>query len=183
MRKGTTFAFLAILLTLALVCSCSTTAKVSVTDGLRLNLLPASAITEPLDVYQLMEGTIPGYGEAVLESYLIADGSGIEMYLFAPTGQTIAVVRYDGDKASMESEFIPHGDLAAAYMVFDIQMCYADSKAIEACGLDVTETSGESRERVVSYKGEILYKISQNDNTCTLENIRRAYSYTLETLE
>ncbi len=181
--KRTTYALFAMMLGLALICSCSTTAKVSVTDGLRLNLLPASAITEPLDVYQLMEGTIPGYGEAVLESYLVADESGIEMYLFAPTGQTIAVVHYDGNKASMESEFIPHGEIAAAYMVFDIQMCYADCKAIEACGLQISETTGESKERVVSYKGEILYKISYAGNTCTLVNMRRAYSYTLETLE
>ncbi len=183
MRKRSILVFCAVILILCLTSSCSTTSKVSVTDELRMPLLPASSIAEPIEVYQLMEGTIPGYGEAVLESYLVADGKGIEMYLFAPTGQTIAVVRYDGERASMESEFIPHGDLAAAYMVFDIQMCYAKAKAIEEQGLEITETLGETRDREISYKGEILYKISYLGNKCTLENIRRAYSYTLETLD
>ena len=183
MRKKTISIICAIIIGLCLTSSCSTTRKVSVTDGLRMELLPASAITEPIDAYQLMDGTIPGYGEAVLDSYLVANGNGIEMYLFAPTGQTIAVVRYDGEKASMESEFIPYGEIAAAYMVFDIQMCYSDRKAIEDSGLEVTESLGEDRDRVISYKGEILYKIRYTGNTCTLENIQRAYSYTLETLE
>ena len=183
MRKKTAFMLCAIIIGICLTSSCSTTSKVSVADGLRMGLLPADAIAEPIESYQLMEGTIPGYGEATLESYLVADQGGLEMYLFAPTGQTIAVVRYDGKKASMDSEFIPYGDIAAAYMVFDVQMCYADCKAITDAGLEIVETQGEARERRILHNGEILYIIRYTESSCMLENVRRAYSYALYTLE
>ena len=180
MRKR---AFILILAILVLVCSCSTTSHVNVA-GLAIDLLPANAIKRNIDVYQLMDGTLPGYGDAVLESYLAADGNGIEMYLFAPTGQTIAVVRYDGQKASMESEFIPYGNVAAAYMVFDVQMCYAEADEIEKSGLSVSETlSGETRSRVISHGSETLYRIEYSGNTCVVTNVPLEYSYVLETLE
>lgn len=180
MKNRNVFFTGAIVLVSMLSVSCRMTSRVSVTDNLRLDLLPASSIQRSIEEYQLMDGTLPGYGEAFLESYLVADSTGIEMYLFAPTGQTIAVVRYDGRKASMDSEFIPHGDIAAAYMVFDIQMCYAEASSIEDLGLVVSETE---HTRTISFGDDILYVITQEGNICVLENIQRAYSYSLETLD
>ena len=183
MRKSKTFLICTIVVLVCLTSSCSSTRRVSVADGLAVDLLPASAISQTIDAYQLMDGTIPGYGEAVLESYMVAGPEGIDLYLFAPTGQTIAHVVYDGQRATMESDFIPHGDVAARYMAFDIQMCYADTRVIEESGLEVNEVSGERRTREISYDGRLLYRIVFVGNTLTLENIQRGYSYMLETLE
>ncbi len=183
MKKRSMFIICAIVILVCLTSSCSSTSRVSVTEDLRLDLLPLEAIRERIDVYQLMTGTIPGYGDAVLESYLVADDKGIEMYLFAPTGQTIATVRYDGLKASMDSEFIPHGEIASSYMVFDIQMCYADARDIEKSGLVVEERIVEGKRiRSLSYEGTSLYEISYMGNLVTVDNVYRGYSYTLETL-
>lgn len=171
-------------LCLLLLVSCAT--KVSVADGASVSLLPPSAMPE-MDSYQLLSGNIAGFGETACEAYLAVDASLMDMYLFAPTGQTIAHITYDGKDALMESTFIEY-PIVAYYILADIQFCFAPfevlGESLGAAGLGLSEniTDEGTIRTITDRKGNVVYRISSFGSCVEVCNILRAYDYVIEFL-
>ena len=179
---------LAALLIVLVLASC---ASLEVRMGKRtdFHLLPLDSVAEPLDSYQLVTGTFPGFDEAVaLEAWLVWDDSSLEMMLFAPTGQTMAKVVYDGKDITFESAFIPEYRIVGLYIVADMQLCFASSGPLDselsACGMTLVEgfEGGELVRRTVSEGNVPLYEITYDGTVITVTNLLRGYSYSIEIL-
>ncbi len=180
---------LAALLIVLVLASC---ASLEIRMGKRtdFHLLPLDSVAEPLDSYQLVTGTFPGFDEAVaLEAWLVWDDVSLEMMLFAPTGQTMAKVVYDGQDITFESAFIPEYRIVGLYIVADMQLCFASSKPLDrelsACGMTLVEgyEGGKLVRRSVSEGNVPLYEITYDDDAViTVSNLLRSYSYSIEIL-
>ena len=186
MRKAI-LVFTALLLLFALT-SC-TSLKVRMGESSDFHLLPLSAVGEPLDSYQLVTGTFPGMeDEMAVEAWLVWDDLGLELMLFAPTGQTMGKVSYDGQKLSFESTFLPEYRIIGMYIVADMQLCFASSGALEAefGENDMILVEGFEHEvltrRTVFEKGALVYEITYRENVIKVSNNLRDYSYTIEIL-
>lgn len=186
MRKAI-LVFTALLLVFVLA-SCSSL-KVRMGESSDFHLLPLSAVGEPLDSYQLVTGTFPGMGdEMAVEAWLVWDDQALDLMLFAPTGQTMGKVTYDGEKLTFESTFLPEYRIIGMYIVADMQLCFATSAALEAefgeNGMILVE--GFEHEvltrRTVFEKGALVYEITYNGNVISVSNTLRGYSYTIEIL-
>ena len=181
------FALMALLMVFVLV-SC-TSLKVRMGEKSDFRLLPLDAVDGPLDSYQLVTGTFPGFDEGIaLEAWLVWDDVSLEMMLFAPTGQTMGKVVYDGNDISFESAFIPEYRVVGLYMVADMQLCFASSPALE------TALSGSGMSLDEEYTGDVLvcrcvregekqvYEITYDGPVITVSNLLRGYSYSIEIL-
>ena len=186
MRK--TFAVITVLLILLVLASC-TSLKIRMGESSDFHLLPLSSINEPLDSYQLVSGTFPGFDEGMsLEAWLVWDDQSLELMLFAPTGQTMGKVLYDGESLSFESTFMPEYRIIGMYIVADMQLCFASS---EALGTEFGENGmiliegfddGKLTRRSVFEDGSPVYEITYSDNVISVTNFLGGYSYTIESL-
>lgn len=179
---------LAALLMVLVLASC-TSLKVRMGEKSDFHLLPPDSVPEPLDSYQLVTGTFPGFdGSIVLEAWLVWDDAALEMMLFAPTGQTMGKVVYDGKDITFESAFIPQYRIVGLYMVADMQLCFSGSaalgNALSDAGMELQETRSDKSlvSRCIYEKGRQLYEISYDGPVITVSNLLRGYSYTIELL-
>lgn len=186
MRKA--FVIAAALLMLVVLASC-TSLKVRMGESSDFHLLPLSSVGEPLDSYQLVSGTFPGFDEGMsLEAWLVWDEQSLELMLFAPTGQTMGKVLYDGERLSFESTFMPEYRIIGMYIVADMQLCFATSEALETefgeNGMILIEGFDDGRltRRSVFEDGSPVYEITYSDNVISVTNFLRDYSYTIEIL-
>ena len=176
------------LLLLFVLASCSSL-KVRMGESSDFHLLPLSAVGDPLDSYQLVTGTFPGMeDEMAIEAWLVWDDQALDLMLFAPTGQTMGKVTYDGEKLSFESTFLPEYRIVGMYIVADMQLCFATSAALEAefgeNGMILVEGYEHDvlKRRTVFEKGVMVYEITYNGNVISVSNTLRGYSYTIEIL-
>ena len=165
------------------------TLSVKMGDSSRFTLLPPSAITEPMDSYQLITGSFPGYENVAMEAWFTSDESSLTLMMFAPTGQTMGKVFYDGKDVSFESTFLPEYRIIGLYIIADMQLCFATTGAIGAelskSDLYMVETySGNIlTKRIIVEDDELVYLIEYQDNGITVTNYLRDYSYTIEFLQ
>ena len=186
MRKA--FVIAAALLMLLVLASC-TSLKVRMGESSDFHLLPLASVGELLDSYQLVSGTFPGFDEGMsLEAWLVWDDQSLELMLFAPTGQTMGKVLYDGERLSFESTFMPEYRIIGMYIVADMQLCFATSEALETefgeNGMMLIEGFDDGRltRRSVFEDGSPVYEITYSDNVISVTNFLRSYSYTIEIL-
>ena len=179
---------LAALLMVLVLASCNSL-KVRMGEKADFRLLPLDSVSEPLDSYQLVTGTFPGFDEGIaLEAWLVWDDVSLEMMLFAPTGQTMGKVVYDGKNITFESAFIPEYRVVGLYMVADMQLCFAGSAALEEAlsdaGMELEEerVDGVLVSRCVYEKGKQIYGITYDGPVIEVSNLLRDYSYTIELL-
>ena len=66
---------LIILLAVLLCLSSCTTLRIKMGENSRFTLLPPSAIDEPMDSYQLITGSFPGYENVAMEAWFTCDES------------------------------------------------------------------------------------------------------------
>ena len=186
MRK--VFVIAAALMMLFVLASC-TSLKIRMGESSDFHLLPLASVGEPLDSYQLVSGTFPGFDEGMsLEAWLVWDDQSLELMLFAPTGQTMGKVLYDGERLSFESTFMPEHRILGMYIVADMQLCFATSEALETefgeNGMILIEGFDDGRLtcRSVFEDGSPVYEITYSDNVISVTNSLRGYSYTIEIL-
>ena len=98
---------LVIVLAVLLCLSSCTTLRIKMGENSRFTLLPLSAIEGPVDSYQLITGSFPGYENVAMEAWFTCDENDLQLTMFAPTGQTMGKVFYDGKTISFESSFLP----------------------------------------------------------------------------
>ena len=187
MKRTTQLILLSLFLLLSLT-SCRTL-SVKVGDDSRFTLLPPSAITEPMDSYQLITGSFPGYENVAMEAWFTSDETSLSLMMFAPTGQTMGKVFYDGNDIVFESSFLPEYRIIGLYIIADLQLCFATTGAIGAelskSDLYMVETySGNIlTKRIIVEDDELVYLIEYQDNGITVTNYLRDYSYTIEFLQ
>jgi hypothetical protein len=176
------------LLLMIVLASC-TSLKVRMGEKADFRLLPLDSVGEPLDSYQLVTGTFPGFDEGIaLEAWLVWDDVSLDMMLFAPTGQTMGKVVYDGNDISFESAFIPEYRVVGLYMVADMQLCFAGSDALDAAlsesGMELEEKRVDDVlvSRCVYEDGRQVYGITYDGPVITVSNLLRGYSYSIELL-
>ena len=187
MKRTTQLILLSLFLLLSLT-SCRTL-SVKMGDDSRFTLLPPSAITEPMDSYQLITGSFPGYENVAMEAWFTSDETSLSLVMFAPTGQTMGKVFYDGNDIVFESSFLPEYRIIGLYIIADLQLCFATTGAIGAelskSDLYMVETySGNIlTKRIIVEDDELVYLIEYQDNGITVTNYLRDYSYTIEFLQ
>ena len=165
------------------------TLSVKMGDSSRFTLLPPSAITEPMDSYQLITGSFPGYENVAMEAWFTSDETSLTLMMFAPTGQTMGKVFYDGKDVVFESTFLPEYRIIGLYIIADMQLCFATSEAIKAefekSNLTLTETysDGNLITRKIEEKNNAVYLIDYLENGISVTNSLRGYSYIIEFLD
>ena len=176
-------------LLLAVILVSCTSLKVRMGESSDFRLPPPGSVDGPLDSYQLVTGSFPGFDESIaLEAWLLWDDVSLEMMLFAPTGQTMGKVVYDGTDVSFESAFIPEYRVVGLYMLADMQLCFARSDALEKAlsdgGMVLEEVWSDGRlaGRFVNENGKRIYAIAYDGPVITVSNLLRGYSYTIEIL-
>ena len=174
---------------LLLILTSCRTLSVKMGDSSRFTLLPPSAITEPMDSYQLITGSFPGYENVAMEAWFTSDESSLTLMMFAPTGQTMGKVFYDGKDVSFESTFLPEYRIIGLYIIADMQLCFADSDAIRSefgkSSLTLTETfsDGNPFTRTIEENNNAVYLIVYQENGISVTNSLRGYSYIIEFLD
>ena len=174
---------------LLLILTSCRTLSVKMGDSSRFTLLPPSAITEPMDSYQLITGSFPGYENVAIEAWFTSDESSLNLVMFAPTGQTMGKVFYDGKDVSFESTFLPEYRIIGLYIIADMQLCFADSEAIKSefgkSDLKLTETysNGSLFTRTIEENNNAVYLIVYQENGISVINKLRNYEYTIEFLD
>ena len=187
MKRTINLIILCAILLLSLT-SCRTL-SVKMGDSSRFTLLPPSAITEPMDSYQLITGSFPGYENVAMEAWFTSDDSSLNLMMFAPTGQTMGKVFYDGKDISFESTFLPEYRIIGLYIIADMQLCFADSDTIRAefgkSNLKLTETCSDGNlvARTIEENNNAVYLIEYQENGISVTNSLRGYSYIIEFLD
>ena len=179
-----------IILFAVLLCltSCRTL-KVKMGDNSSFYLLPPSAMEGPVDSYQLITGSFPGYENVAMEAWFTCDESSLQLTMFAPTGQTMGKVFYDGKSISFESSFLPEYRIIGMYIIADMQLCFADAEAIEneisTSDLRMAEpySDGSLAKRTITEDDETIYVIEYLEYGISVTNSLRGYSYTIEFLQ
>ena len=166
-----------------------TTLRVRMGESAYFHLLPLSAIDEPVDSYQLVTGTFPGYENVAMEAWFTSDETALNLVMFAPTGQTMGKVTYDGENLSFESSFLPEYRIIGMFIVADMQICFASSDTIGSefakSDLVLVESYSEGvlKRRVILEGDEIIYNIEYEDGGIHVVNRLRDYSYQIEFLQ
>lgn len=180
---------LIILLAVLLCLSSCTTLRIKMGENSRFTLLPPSAIDEPMDSYQLITGSFPGYENVAMEAWFTCDENELQLTMFAPTGQTMGKVLYDGKTISFESSFLPEYRIIGMYIVADMQLCFATTEAIETefakndLVLAEVYSDGILSKRTITEDDETIYVIDYLDYGISVTNHLRDYSYTIEFLQ
>lgn len=178
-------------LALAFVCfmlvSCATTGSVKVTGTSRVKLFPLDVFDQNLDEYVLFEGSLPFMGQSSMQVLISCDGSKLENTLLMQTGQTFAVIEYDGKKVVFDSPFANIPNFIGSYFVFDVELCYGNAdrigKLLKSDGFEISQSqTADGFERTILNNGKLIYKIEYENNICKLQNYERNYSYCLEKL-
>ena len=113
--KKTLLLILTVVAVLLFATSCNTL-RIRMGERSYFYLLPLSAVPEPVDSYQLITGSFPGYENVAIEAWFTSGESSLNLVMFAPTGQTMGKVFYDGQKLNFESSFLPEYRIIGMYM-------------------------------------------------------------------
>ena len=171
--------------------SCAGLAKPSpfspvyVTDSAQFRLLPASEIEKPIDGAQRLTGTF-GSQNFVLEAWVRADESGIDMDFYNSLGAGMGSFSFNDTAVSLNSPVFPQ-NLKAEYLAADFQFCFykphALRRALEIAGLafEISQADGTNTEtRSITAGKETVIEIKKTENQIRYANLLRGYSYLLE---
>lgn len=184
MKKNVFFILPFASLMLALFSSCASLKentslnKVYVTNTTAVCLLPPSSIKNEIEQMQYFEGN---FGKNSFSSmlYLQADSTQIQILMLNEMGIEIGSLFYDGVSCTMQSSFFPK-NLKAEYIILDLQNAYADTQDLTAhykkYGLNFSQNASV---RTISKSGTLIEQITEEDNTITIENYLRGYTYRL----
>ena len=95
---------------------------------------------------------------------------------------------YDGNDIVFESSFLPEYRIIGLYIIADLQLCFADSKAIVAefrksnLALSETCSDGKLQSRTITENNNAVYLIEYQKNGISVINKLRNYDYTIEFL-
>ncbi len=177
------------LLAAFLILTSCTTLRVRMGENSYFQLLPLSAIDEQVDSYQLITGSFPGYENVAMEAWFTSDETALNLVMFAPTGQTMGKVVYNGEKISFESTFLPEYRMIGMFIVADMQLCFASTESIgsEFSNSDLvlleSYSDGKLIRRVILEDDEIIYNIEYEEGGIHVVNRLRDYSYQIEFLQ
>jgi hypothetical protein len=131
-----------------------------------------------MNSYQLVSASYGGR-DYVLNAWVRADKTGMDMTLMNELGVNMGELSYSGSAVSFSSAVFPSA--AAGYIAADFQLCFYDTlalgKALKNCGLSLEDT-GTVR-RVLQGK-KVIIEIEKNKNIVKFVNHLRGYAYTLE---
>ena len=181
-----------VLIVIALV-SCATQVKrshfspVFITDRVQYILLPAREMEKEVDGVQRITGKF-GDQVFVMEAWVKADKSGIDMAFFNSFGAGLGNFSFNDEAVSLNSPVFPQ-NLKAEYLAADFQFCffnfYALKQTLENLGL-VFELSREDENgadteiRRIAEGKNIIIEIEKTANQVRYMNFLRGYSYTLD---
>jgi len=141
-------------------------------------LLPKD-IEKPMDGYHLISASYGGQ-TYVINAWVKADKTGMEMTLINEFGANIGELSYRNGVVSLSSAALPQ-TIQPEYIVADFQLCFynarALSKALENCGLSFEET--RTARRFLEGK-TVIIEIIKGPHNVRLVNHVRGYAYTLE---
>jgi len=169
--------------------SCSTLPNTSpfspvfVTDRAQFTLLPASEIEKPVDGAQQLTGTF-GSQNFVLEAWVRADESGIDMDFYNSFGAGMGSFSFNDKAVSLDSPVFPQ-NLKPEYLAADFQFCFYKPQALQrvlkAAGLvfEISDGTFTETRRILAGK-ETVIEIKKNENQIHYANLLRGYSYVLE---
>jgi len=153
------------------------------TDNSKFILLHPEGIEQAMDMAQYISAEIRGR-KFFINSWVKADENAIEMAFFNEFGASIGDLSYRDGIARFSSAVIPKAVLRSfkpEYIIADFQLCFYDpallGKSLEDSGLVLEIEDG--RRRILS-GNEVIIEIKRTENTVSLENYLRKYSYTLE---
>ena len=171
---------------------------VYVTNSKKISLLPPTALSRPLQTYQLIEGQF-GKDSFTMMAYIEIVPEGIFISLLNDFGTDMGTISYDGSKVFFESPYFPK-NLKGEYVISDIQNVYYDVDLLKEnyskAGLEfkvnrepgkVDETTGKVDENGVEvdqirqiYSGDkLIEEIRFEGNSVTIKNFLRKYEYIL----
>lgn len=165
---------------------------VYVTNKKKIALLPTSDLQEKKDVEQILFGKYGNQDFSFL-CYLLIDENGIFLSLLNEFGVGLGNLSYDGNAARFDSAFFPK-NLKAEYIIFDLELSYYSSDALEnafkdvgmkfVCEKNVDKSGNElnSETRKVFDGKKLIEQIEINGNEIKIQNFLRNYSYNLEEL-
>lgn len=160
---------------------------VYITDSDTMELLPPSAIGEPMESHQLLTGSFNGRNEFTVEAYLVADFDKTDILMMSPTGQTLCTITWNGETLDFSSSFIPASEIKAEYIVADMQLAFYDKteigKVVAASGLRFEfKSHGNTQTRRIYKDGAIVWSMERSDAALTVVNHLRNYTYEIEIL-
>ena len=160
---------------------------VFITSSAQFMILPASEIEKSIDGAQRLTGTYGGRS-LVMEVWVRADESGIDMDLYNSLGAGMGSFSFNDTAVSFDSPVFPQ-KFKAEYIAADFQFCFykpqALQRALKAAGL-VFEISNfkvngvYTEIRKIIADNETIIEIHKTENQIRYENLLRGYSYVLE---
>ena len=173
---------------LFIICLCSCASKAAIrenrlfaylTDTSKYFLLPPESIEQSMDMIQRIAASY-GSREFLLNAWVKADKTGMDITLLNELGATIGELSYRDGAVSFSSPVFPKS-LKPEYIVADFQLCFYDilllKQALEDSGLSFEYT--ETNRRIIQGK-TVIIEIEKKSNSVRLVNHLRGYAYTLE---
>lgn len=164
---------------------------VYVTNTKKISLLPPTALSRPLQTYQLIEGQF-GKDSFTMMAYIEIVPEGIFISLLNDFGTDMGNISYDGLKVDFESAYFPK-NLKGEYVISDIQNAYYNVDLLkenyEAAGLqfEVIQEPGKVDESGVAVDqirriysgGKLIEEIRFMGKSIIIKNFLRNYEYIL----
>jgi len=151
---------------------------VYLTNNSRFFLLPPQDIEKPMDMIQYISASF-GRQNYFFNAWVMADETKIEMTIFNEMGATMGELFYGEGFIDFKSPVIPRS-IRPEYIVADFQLCFYDPlflrSALEKSGFTL-EIDGNNRR--IYEKNELIVEIFKKDNSVTLINHLRGYTYTM----
>jgi hypothetical protein len=148
-------------------------------DNVKYMLLSTEDIEYPLDMFQQISASYQDH-EYLLNAWVKADASGMDMILLNELGAHIGELSYRDETVSFSSSLFPKS-LKPEYIVADFQLCFYNAlmlqRVLKDCGLSFEYT--EAYRRVLRGK-TVIIEIEKNIGQVRLINHLRRYAYTLE---
>jgi hypothetical protein len=148
-------------------------------DSAKYMLLPPEGIEYPIDMFQHISASYQD-NEYLLNAWVKADNSEIDMILLNELGTHIGELSYRDGAVSFSSSFFPKS-LKPEYIVADFQLCFYNAlllqRALKDCGLSFEYTEAY---RLVLQGETVIIEIEKNSGQVRLVNKLRGYAYTLE---
>ena len=165
------------------------TAPVYYSDNRSVELLPTTAMTEPIDMPQHIAGsfTKPDGSTDSFEadSWVRANDSILSITMFTGFGTTLGEITYERDSVKAESSVLDVTKMKAEYLVADFQVCFYPFAALKENFEKAGFTFVESRD--VSAAGDYVRTLKEGDRVIlvatkkarevSLVNELRKYSY------
>ena len=151
---------------------------VNLTNKSKFFLLAPHDIEKPMDMAQQISASYKKYNLSII-SWVAADETKIEMSAFNEMGTTMGELLFREGIIDLKSSVIPKV-FKPEYIVADYQLCFYKTLplrlALEKSGL--TLMINENNRRIYE-KNKLIIEILKNDNSVTLINHLRGYTFAI----